>query len=150
MGNAFQDEFRLSLKNTPDVWFTKLFDDSRHFVNQPFDFLVLGMNTNFGIECKQIKGSSLPFANIPEHQETGLLEFKDKLICNLSYLAVNFRNIKKRLNRAFLIDINQYLAFKRTTTRKSLPLEWCDKTCIELERTKYPKGYGWGLTKYLL
>lgn len=154
--NITETEMKNSLKHLMEkskIYFMKYPDSVREFYRSPYDFLVLAEKCNYAIEVKKIKTKSFPFKNITEHQIESLLTFSKLLKRNRSFVLINYRNGKKKanekINKAYLIDIVDFINIKESTEKKSLPMEWCENNAVPLKRMRFEKGYGWDLSLLL-
>lgn len=149
-----ETEISSSLKALEDVWYTKVYDmprikGSRFGVSRPFDFIALCNGTFIGIEAKQSRNAtSLPFANLKNHQVEALKEIER---CGgVGYLLVNVRLTKSspQSNRMFALTPRQVeYWWNIQDERKSIPVSWMEENCIEVKRVKLPNSdkYGWDL-----
>lgn len=101
-GKDFEQDFVKSIPERCDV--TRLKDaggwsnatNMRFTSSNPCDFIVFserklgeGAGTMYKLELKSVKGKSLPFSNIKEHQLKGLMESHSKGVS--AYFVINFR-----------------------------------------------------------
>jgi len=151
--NITETEMKNSLKHLMEkskIYFIKYPDSVREFYRSPYDFLILSEKCNYAIEVKKIKTKSFPFKNITVHQIESLLAFSKLLKRNKSFVLINFRNGKKKanekINKAYMIGIDNFIKVKNSTEKKSMPMEWCENNAIPLKRMRFEKGYGWDLS----
>ncbi len=132
------------------LYFIKYPDSVREYYRSPYDFLVLTERYNYAIEVKKVKTKSFPFKNITEHQIESLLKFSNLLKKNRSFVFINYRNgkrkIEEKINKAYMIEIEDFIKIKESINKKSIPMDWCEKNAIPLKRMKFEKGYGWDLS----
>lgn len=87
-------------------------------------------------DAKQTKQKSLPFKNVGEHQEEYLRRVSG--LGGIAFLLVYFETE----NVYYRLDIGDYVAFKNSTDRKSIPLAWFKDNCFELKSVNgYPIHY---------
>lgn len=77
-------------------------------------------------DAKEVSGKSLPFANIQQHQIDYLLNV-NKLGARAFFLI-----FFKFDNSCYRLDINDYLIYKQTSDRKSIPFEWITNNAKEI------------------
>ncbi|MCK4246991.1 MAG: Holliday junction resolvase RecU [Methanomicrobia archaeon] len=154
--NITETEMKNSLKHLMEknkIYFMKYPDSVREFYKSPYDFLVLTEKYNYAIEVKKIKTKSFPFKNITDHQIESLFMFSNLLKRNRSFVLINYRNgkrkVNEKINEAYIIDILDFINIKESTEKKSLPMEWCEHNAISLKRMRFEKGYGWDLSLLL-
>lgn len=98
------------------------------------------------IECKAVKGVSIAFDRLGEHQENDLHAFEVSLpTYGWAYIAVNFYDGQrgpKRLHRCFLVPLDVWREYRRLGGRKSLPLAAIENDRRVLELPWQP-GTGW-------
>ena len=82
-------------------------------------------------EAKEIRTSSFPFSNLKEHQQQFLLDAQTGGA--KSFLLINFENHKK----VYLLFINDYVKYKNSVKRKSIPLVFFSEKGILLDNLDY-------------
>ncbi|MEG0790964.1 MAG: hypothetical protein RSG23_04995 [Gordonibacter sp.] len=114
-----QNGFPLSRQSEGDFW---------HFTGDGHGFL---------IECKATKLKSFPFDKLRPEQERELLRFDDVADNFHGVVALNFyaENLRER-NRCFVLAIQDYMAYKDTCGRASMPLDAAEGLGIECPRIK--------------
>lgn len=114
-----QDGFPLSRQSEGDFW---------HFTDTGHGFL---------IECKATKLKSFPFNKLRHEQERELLRFNDVADNFHGVVAINFYadDLRER-NRCFVFAIEDYMAYKETCGRASMPLSVAEGLGIECQRIK--------------
>lgn len=75
-GKKFEEAIRKSFEKVDGVSIDRLHDQTNGFKGSQniCDFIVYKKPYEYYIECKSIRGASLPFSNITDTQWTGLLE----------------------------------------------------------------------------
>ena len=97
------------------------------------------------IEAKVVKGKSLPFNRLADHQHAHLSKFDDHSLSFYGFVAAMYYGDNPRWKRAFLIHIKNWEYSRRHIGRKSLPLEHAEKIGTELE---WAPAQGWQITKH--
>lgn len=134
-GKRFERKFRESLAMLPG-WHARFRDNSAGFgskygngamsATNPGDFIYLdsrdGMGRNrYLIECKATSQPSFPFGKISDEQLAELARFERTGRDFKAYIAINFYMGNGRLkNECILVSIDQFLAYRKGTTRKSI------------------------------
>lgn len=91
----------------------------------PPDFIALDGHTSFLVECKAVKGQSLPLNRLSEHQATYLHKFA-RMDHSYGYIAVLFYNGgrgKSQIKRSFLIPAGYWASYASKYSRKSIALK---------------------------
>lgn len=152
-GKRFEAKFHRSLELL-DGWCTRFRDNSAGFggkygggkMNQanPGDFLFIARNgRSYLVECKATKQRSFPFANVSDDQLAELLRFERMGATSKAYIAINFYQGDTRLkNECILVGIEPFLAYRKATTRKSLPEDEAERIGW---RCEVIKGNIWSL-----
>lgn len=98
------------------------------------DFIIASGTESYLVECKATCKSCLPFEMVKEHQETALLEYDEVGRNAHGLLAVEFYDKAgyRYPKRMFLLPIVEWLKFKASTTRKSMPISEFEKIGIEI------------------
>ena len=120
--SRFEREFYNSLKylsEKKNIWFYKFYDNPpptkskkvRFSTKRPFDFIVLTNRKKYAFELKSKKSKSIPFTNIPEHQEVALKEFQT-LDNSYSYFLFNYRLGRGNI-RCFVVNLKNYFLLKK-------------------------------------
>lgn len=75
-GKKFEKVIREAFEKVPDISIDRLHDQTTGFKGSQniCDFIVYKKPYEFYIECKSVRGASLPFSNITNTQYSGLLE----------------------------------------------------------------------------
>ena len=147
-GKVFENEFQKSLSNK--LWCYRFRDGTSSWsggTNTRFqstnicDFEVYNPYTRqlFYLELKTVKGVSIPFNNIKDNQIEGLLDSRKYGI--ISGLLINMNS------RVYWLDIIDFVTFKNTTERKSLPLEYLKEKGLFIPSHKLQKYYRYDLDK---
>ena len=140
-GKKFEEDFKNSV---PDNWFMFRLNDNQGYsgtndrftLKNPFDFIMYNGIKLYCLELKSTLGKSIPFNNIKDHQENGLIKYSYciETVCGL---IVNYRELETTI----YIHIGNYLEYKGAAKRKSLPIEDAKKIGViipqELKRTRY-------------
>lgn len=92
------------------------------------DFIGVCKNTAVAFDAKQTKGKSLPFKNIARHQLEFMLKWYKQ--GHEAFILVYFTD----LDRCFRLDILNIIEFKKTNTRKSIPLKYFEERGIEVKK----------------
>jgi hypothetical protein len=113
---------------------------------KPFDAFALVRGRALALEYKVVRGRrSLPFSELTEAQEKGLLEFERA--GGKSFVLVCYRGRKKGDMRAFAVPIRRWVQLKETLGRSSLPYGfWSEGGVIELPRLS---GGRWSIRRLL-
>lgn len=131
-GKRFERKFRESLDLLPG-WNARFRDNSAGYggaygnakMNQanPGDFIYLDVSgRRYLVECKATKQASFPFKDVRDEQLAELKRFEDMGPGFKGYLAINFYLGDTRLkNECVLVNIDAFLAYRKATTRKSIP-----------------------------
>ena len=131
-GKRFEDKFHRSL-NLLDGWSTRFRDNSAGFGGQygggkmnranPGDFLFIATNgRSYLVECKATKSKSFPFEKIRDGQIKELLKFDASSPMSSSFVAINFyEGDARKKNECILVGIGEFVAFMKSTERKSIP-----------------------------
>ena len=88
------------------------------------------------LELKSHKGKSIPLNCIRENQEKELPK-RQKYPNVISGLLVEFSD----LERVFFLNIDEFISFKETSDRKSIPLEYFIDYGIEISVNKIRTSY---------
>lgn len=133
-GKRFENNFRKSIPE--DVFFYRFRDGSsswggndkvRFQQTNICDCMIFDGENLFLLELKSTKGKSLPYSNIKEHQIDDLLWASDfaNVICGF---VIEFADI----NECYFIEIKDFVAFKMSSERKSLPIEFCSNKGVKI------------------
>jgi penicillin-binding protein-related factor A (putative recombinase) len=113
-----------------------------------FDILLYSFPLLMALELKSTKeGKSIPFDNkiIKEHQIKYLKEYTKykNLITGFVF------NFAKYNNKTYFLFIDDFIKFKESTTRSSIPLDYCAEVGIEIENTIKKVNYKYYLQKFI-
>lgn len=161
--SRFEREFYNSLKylsEKKNIWFYKFYDNPpptkskkvRFSTKRPFDFIVLTNRKKYAFELKSKKSKSIPFTNIPEHQEVALKEFQT-LDNSYSYFLFNYRLGRGNI-RCFAVNLKNYFLLKKTLSeknKKSISLKFLENFhgSKEIGRKNSKYGWVWDISKIL-
>lgn len=85
------------------------------------------------IECKIVKGKSLPLSRMSEHQEEYLAKYDEMGTWFHGEIAVMFYgDSPKQWKRAFILNIADYQSFVEENDRKSIPIKYFEENAHEL------------------
>jgi len=141
-GKRFEEDFIKSVPDRCDV--TRLKDgggwsnatNMRFTSSNPCDFIVFSKQftgseegTMYKLELKTVKGKSLPFSNIKQHQLDSLCDSWNKGVG--AYFVVNFREV----NETYLIPAPDMAVLIELSERKSLALAMARKLYMKIEQT---------------
>lgn len=161
-GKVFENNFRLSMPKTPNVFYYRLKDSaSSYYGGNEFlrfsqsniaDAFLLhttqyakSTNTNLLIlELKNHKGKSLPYNAIRENQ---LSEMTKASQYNhvVPLIIVFFSDIE----RCFALHIVKVMKFIQESERKSIPIEFFEQEGTEIEVVKLRTNYRYNIEKFL-
>ena len=130
-----------------NVWCYRLKDgggwsngtNTRFTIQNICDFIVYDTKHLYAIELKKTNSKSLPFNNIKQNQIDGLVDASKYGV--LSYLGIFL------YDTFYLVDINDFVKYKDSTDRKSLPKSFCEEYGIEIPKRKLQKYYRFELDK---
>jgi penicillin-binding protein-related factor A (putative recombinase) len=117
------------------------------FTNQsPIDFYCyMQGGRGLVVECKSLKGKSLPFSRFPDHQWTALEKCSQGGV--LTYVLVNYYGFAGRegqRGRVWAIPFSLLAEFRAQTERKSWPIALFE-TCDELR--KVAQAWEWAINE---
>ncbi len=151
-GKKFEEDFQQSV---PKDWFCYRLKDSagswsntevsRFTPKNSCDFFVFTGRTLFAIECKSLKGKSLPYSNIRDKQLKDLVEIDGrKPVNSYGVFVINFRDV----NETYLIHSYIVNGLKLSGERKSLSLEECKKNGTLIPQTLKRVRYRYDLSVF--
>lgn len=112
---------------------------SRFIPQKPFDSFCLYNGSMVAMEFKMVKTKlSFPFEKVKPHQIKALIKFKDQ--GGEAYIIINYRFIeeangkRKRYNKVFFIDVDQFIDIKNGFSKKSIPLSYLEETCNQIDK----------------
>lgn len=137
-GKQFEEDFKKSVPS--NCWIYRFKDGTANFngarnENVRFqaynicDFLVMSNRLNL-FELKSHKGQSIPFSAIRLKQVEELSKIQHEKIN--SYFVFNFRDFAN----TYCVQATKVKEFMETSTRKSIPLSWCEEHGIKIEQQK--------------
>ena len=140
-GKKFEQDFQ---KSVPDKWFVFRINDNQGYnetnerftLNNPFDLIMFNGVKLYCLELKSTLGKNIPFNNIKPHQEKGLMKY---VYCRdvIPGLVINYREHELTV----YVHIENYLEYKSSCDRKSLPIEDAKKIGVvipqQIIRTRY-------------
>lgn len=144
-GKKFEEDIKASF---PKNCFAERYkDDTAGFkgVCNPADFRVYNYPFTFLIECKTIKGKSLPFAKVRMNQLKEMLKATNYHGVYGGYL-INFRELEE----TYWVTGEDLYCFMITGERKSFPVLWVKETGIWIPQTKKRTRYRYDLSTILL
>lgn len=135
-GKRFENKFRESLSGLTIRINDKVSMRNGHVFSEESeaDFVCFQNSGNvYLVECKAISLKSFPFQKIKEHQENSLLDFESLHPSFHGLIALEFydKNGYRLPKRMFLIGIKDFLSYKKTCGRKSLPIKDAEKIGTE-------------------
>lgn len=159
-GKIFENNFRLSIPKTPNVFYYRLKDTaSSYYGGNEFlrfsqsniaDAFLLYTNKDFGLthllilELKNHKGKSLPYNAIRENQLNEMIR-ANEYTCVVPLIIVFFSDIE----RCFALHIVKVMKFMQESERKSIPVEYFEQEGTEIEVTKLRTNYRYNIEKFL-
>ena len=149
-GKKFEEDFKNSVPATAYIY--KLKDaggwsnatNTRFTVNNICDYIMYSKPTMYLLELKSFKGKSLPYSNIKKNQTKGLLD-ASKYAGIRAGIVANFRG----LNETYYIDIRELAKFKKSSNRKSYPLDLFQKKGQLIEQEKKVTRYKYDIEKFI-
>jgi len=118
--------FTKSVKTREDLWYIKLQVHPMAHTVSPGDFLVLGKNKRYLIECKQVDmrrntKNTWPMKRLTQEEDMNKFDIKFK--DNTAYLLILF--LRSRLDKSdfYLVPISKYKKQLKTWPKKSIRLE---------------------------
>lgn len=117
----------------------------------PPDIIVNHKTANYLIECKVVKGISLPLTRLSPHQHDYLMRYDDISECHHGHVAVMFYNGQRgrgRVLRAWLVPAPYWSRYQEKYPRKSLAMKHCESDLGSNELTWIP-GRGWELPDWV-
>lgn len=145
-GKRFEQKFREAME--PYAYVLRI-PDSVRFVGGRMvgeetdaDFLVINGSGSYLVECKAVNRPRLDYGNVKPHQEAALSEFDAIGEHCHGFLAVEFydRCGYFKPHRMFLLPVSEWIDFKATSPRKSMPLSAFEERGHELY---YDSGRYW-------
>lgn len=129
-GKRFEGQVLRSLRHhLPQSWSHRNTDamtgNGRISVQSPPDIITVDSKCNLLIECKAVKGTSLPFNRLADHQKEHLIAFDDTRHDSFGVVAIlhyNGLRGKERKYDCYLLPIQEWCSLERALDRKSLPL----------------------------
>lgn len=102
------------------------------------DFLVFFNDDSFMVECKAVNRNYLQFYNVKEHQEDSLSRFDSFSAKTHGILAVEFYDKAgyRKPKRMFLLTIDEWMLYKESSGRKSMPIRDFEALGIECPYVK--------------
>lgn len=150
-GKRFEQCFRKSvpknifyyrLKDSSNTWSN---GDKTRFTNTNIcDSIMFDGFYLYMLELKSTKGKSLPYSNIREHQINDLL-WCDTFANIISGLVVEFSDY----NECYFIEISQFKEFKKSSNRKSLPIDFCKNKGIKIDVEKLKVNKKYNIEKFI-
>lgn len=142
-GKRFEQKFRESME--PHAFVLRIRDNVTFKNGHTFgeeseaDFLVANSESSYLVECKATSKKSLEFYNVKEHQEESLLDFDGLGDLTHGFLAVEFYSKEgyRKPHTMFLLPITEWMRFKGSSDRKSVPISYFREHGIEVP---YKKG----------
>ena len=116
-----EKDFRETLKNhtIANFWWLKLQANPMSYTSTPADYIILGQNTNYLVECKETRNDRFEFSRLT--QLAALLTFSN-YPRNKAYTLIRFWNTNKNNSTTFLIDTAVLNGYIITTPKKSMNL----------------------------
>lgn len=143
-GKRFEEKFRRSVEELGERHFVMRVPDKLvpvgggRTISKPTeaDFVVACRAGTFLVECKATSKKSLEFGKVEEHQERALSAF-DAYPRSHGLLAVEFydQTSYRTARRMFLLRISDWLAYKESSGRKSMPIKAFEEMGSEAERS---------------
>ena len=150
-GKVFENEWKAS---KPDgVLLERLNDGSASWSNgnntrfqakNPCDYIMFDGERLYYLELKSTNGKSLPLGNIKKNQVDGLNERSIYYNVRCGFV-VKFKDVEK----CFYMSIKQYNDFVAYNTRKSIPLDYFENRCIEVEMKKKVVNFTYNIKKMI-
>lgn len=140
-GKKFEEDFK---KSVPSHLLCERYKDSPvqfKRVNNPADYLINSGKFILLVECKSVKGISLPLKNIRDDQVWAMLTRTCKLNTFGGFL-INLR----QLNETYFVFVEDYVYWLLFVhDRESLSLEWLRKHGYKISQKKKIKRYKYGI-----
>jgi recombination protein U len=157
-GKVFENNFRLSIPKTPNVFYYRLKDTaSSYYGGNEFlrfsqsniaDAFLLNTSEKAThlliLELKNHKGKSLPYNAIRENQLNEMLKASEYNNV-VPLLIVFFIDIE----RCFSLHIVKVMKFIQESERKSIPIEYFEEEGTEIEVIKLRTNYRYNIEKFL-
>lgn len=153
-GKLFEQDFKNSVPGT--CWIYRLRDNASSFANGTntrftssniCDYLLLDdiSRTLYLIECKSVKGTSIPLTMVRDNQIQGLLEASKHTL--IAGFLVNFRNSN---NNTFFISINNFIRMTENMNKKSFNIKDLIKyNALKIQNTKKRTRYTYDIQKMI-
>ena len=144
-GKKFEQDVRNSIP--PDCYVERYKDDTAGFygVHNPADYRVYKYPYTYLIECKSIKGKSLPFAKIRDKQLEAMLKAVrfPGVYCGF---IINFRELEETYWIP-AVFVDQYI---KNEKRKSIPVDFCKRYGVLVPQRKKRVRYQYDLSVIIL
>lgn len=155
LGKIFEENFRKSIPDNNNILFYRFKDGTANWsggYNQNVRFqaknvcdcMLFDGHFLYFVELKSHKGKSIPNDCIRTNQIEEMVKYSKKknVIC---HLVVFFSDIE----RCFSIEINQLVHYINTSDRKSIPLDYFENYCTEIDVEKLKTNYRYGIEQWL-
>lgn len=143
-GKDFEQQFKKSIP--PSFYYYRLKDDMSGFksINNPCDYFIFNTPHLHLFELKTHKGKSIPFTALTQGQIMGMYEAK-KFNGIKAGFVFNFRDIAE----TYYVDINDFMEYYNTTSRKSVSLDFCKEKGLVVEQQKIRVKYKFNIEKLM-
>jgi len=156
VGKRFEGELRKAfLGRHPEAYVErnpdKMVGKSKFSVPSPPDLIVNCRAGNYLIECKVVKGISLPLSRLSDHQHDYLMRYEMIGGSHHGYVATLFYNGQRgsgRKHDAWLIPISYWSKYQTKHPRKSLAMKHC-LADLERFRMRWIPAEGWELPAWI-
>jgi hypothetical protein len=155
VGKRFEYELLKAFKTKHPDGYCKRFTDSMFGKGMsqasPPDFIINVKEYDALVECKAVKGISLPFSRLSLHQLQELEHYDSISDRHSGYVAVLYYNGQRgrgRSHRAWLIPITYWSTYQDKYPRKSMSVKHVERDLKENECIWVP-GKGWKLPSWL-
>lgn len=154
-GKKFEEDFKTSCEKVENLFCYRFKDGSsawggndktRFQATNICDMEVFYQTKLVLLELKSTLGASLPYGNIKDHQITDMSKALDTKAENIFVgFLINFRDYAE----TFYMSIEQFNTYKNNTERKSIPIEFCRKNCIQVKQEQKRVRYSYDIKEFI-
>lgn len=140
-GKRLEREFKKGCKDA-GFWVERIRDNTYYSKTRirsqktPADFNITTPYQSWLVECKAVKGKSLPFKRVADHQRTALTNFNNIGGIAKGVVVINMYGERRKFNRLFMLTIDKFEEYSMICNRKSIPLCWLEENALELKKEK--------------
>lgn len=150
-GKIFENDFKNSFPNNIFIYrlrdngstFNKQNNNLRFNVTNMCDYIAFYCGSLYLLELKSTKLKSLPLNNIKPHQISDMLKYSN-FNDVYAYIIINF----SVLNETYAIKIKKIDTYIKTTTKKSIPLQWCRDNGVKIEQELKKTHYKYNIKNF--